>query len=60
MKNVESYILQIEDDKAGTEKKDLDRQVEKKEVENQIEEDKDRVEEIKDPDHQPGQGKERD
>ena len=27
MKNVESYILQIEDDKAGTEKKDLDRQV---------------------------------
>jgi hypothetical protein len=60
MKNVESYILQIEDDKAGTEKKDLDRQVEKKEAENQIEEDKDGVEEIKDPDNPPGQGKERD
>jgi DNA repair exonuclease SbcCD ATPase subunit len=60
MKNVEFYILQIEDDKAGTEKKDLDHQVEKKEGENQIEEDKDRVEEIKDPDNQLGQGKERD
>jgi hypothetical protein len=60
MKNVESYILQIEDDKAGTGKNDLDRQVEKKEVENQIEEDKDRLKEIKDIDHQPGQGKERD
>ena len=60
MKNVESYILQIEDDKAGTGKKDFDRQVEKKEGENQIEEDKDRVEEIKDPDNPPEQGKERD
>jgi hypothetical protein len=60
MKNVESYILQIEDDKAGTEKKDLDHQVEKKEGENQIQQDKDRVVEIKDHDHQPGQGKERD
>jgi hypothetical protein len=59
MKNVESYILQIEDDKAGTEKKDLDRQKEKKEGENQIEEAKDRVEEIKDPDNPPGQGKDR-
>jgi hypothetical protein len=38
----------------------LDHQVENKEGENQIEEDKDRVEEIKDPDHQLGQGKERD
>jgi hypothetical protein len=60
MKNVESYILQTEDDKAGVEKKDLDRQVEKKEVESQIEEDKDRVGEIKDPDNPPRQGKERD
>ena len=60
MKNVESNILQIEDDKAGTEKKDLDRQVEKKVVENQIEEDKDRVEEIKDLDNPPRQRKERD
>jgi hypothetical protein len=42
MKNVESCILQIEDDKAGIEKKDLDHQVEKKEGKNQIEEDKDR------------------
>jgi len=53
MKNVESYILQIEEDIAGTEKKDLDRQVEKKSIENQIqiEENKASVEKIKNSDH---------
>ena len=51
MKNVESKILQIEEGEARTEQKDSDPPLEEKKGDKQIEEDKVRVEEMKDSDN---------